>query len=49
MAAMAASETATGPSVSGKPWPRLMDPVAWASADISAKTVVPNPCSLEAR
>src|SRR3954469_1988996 len=38
----AASRTASGPSVSGKPWPRLMDPVRWARADISAKIVVPN-------
>src|SRR6478735_135101 len=43
MAATAASSTSGGPSVSGKPWPRLIDPVATASADISAKIVVPKP------
>jgi hypothetical protein len=30
----------SGPSVSGKPWPRLTDWVASARADISAKIVV---------
>ena len=30
----------SGPSVSGNPWPRFTDPVASASADISAKIVV---------
>ena len=44
IAAMAASATTAGPSVSGKPWPRLTAPVSTASADISAKIVVPNPC-----
>src|SRR5215467_4352833 len=34
-----------GPSVSGKPWPRLTEPVSTASADISAKIVVPIPAS----
>ncbi len=34
-----------GPSVSGKPWPRLTAPVSTASADISAKIVVPKPAS----
>jgi hypothetical protein len=29
----------SGPSVSGKPWPRLIEPVRTASADISAKIV----------
>ena len=29
--------------MSGKPWPRLIEPVATASADISAKIVVPSP------
>ena len=43
IAAAAASATSGGPSVSGKPWPRLTDPVATASADISAKIVVPIP------
>src|SRR6266516_4490890 len=32
-----------GPSRSGKPWPRLTDPVTRARADISAKIVVPRP------
>src|SRR5947209_17401165 len=40
MAAMAASATSAGPSVSGKPWPRLIDPVRAASTDISLKIVV---------
>ena len=44
MAAMAASITSGGPSSSGNPWPRLIEPVATASADISAKIVVPKPC-----
>lgn len=38
----AASRISSGPSVSGNPWPRLIDPVRTASADISAKIVVPN-------
>src|SRR6476646_3183725 len=38
----AASRSSGGPSLSGKPWPRLTDPVATASALISAKIVVPN-------
>ena len=37
-AATSASSEA-GPSVSGKPWPRLIAPVRRASADISAKIV----------
>jgi hypothetical protein len=45
MAVTAASATSIGPSVSGKPWPRLTEPVSRASADISAKTVVPSPSS----
>ena len=49
IAATAASSTSGGPSVSGKPWPRLTLPVAVASADISAKIVVPKPCSLAVR
>src|SRR4051812_25350668 len=40
---IAASATTAGPSVSGKPCPRLIAPVRTASADISAKIVVPNP------
>ena len=44
---MAACLTASGPSVSGKPWPRLTEPVAIANADISAKIVVPSPCRRE--
>src|SRR3954447_7404193 len=43
-AVIAASSTSGGPSSSGKPWPRLMEPVATARADISAKIVVPKPC-----
>src|SRR3954454_20670209 len=35
----AAAITSGGPSTSGKPWPRLTDPVRWASADISEKIV----------
>ena len=46
MASTAASSTSGGPSVSGKPWPRLIAPVPTASADISAKIVVPNPAQL---
>ena len=46
---MAASSTSLGPSVSGNPCPRLMAPVATASADISAKIVVPNPASFDVR
>ena len=42
IAARAASSISGGPSVSGKPWPRLIAPVLAASADISAKIVVPN-------
>ncbi|MFK4597099.1 hypothetical protein RKD30_003766 [Streptomyces pristinaespiralis] len=42
----AASLISSGPSVSGKPWPRLIEPVLRASADISAKIVVPNSASL---
>src|ERR1700722_19837524 len=49
MAAIAASDTSRGPSVSGKPCPRLMAPVSAARADISAKIVVPRPCRRLAR
>ena len=49
MAATAASITSGGPSSSGKPWPRLIEPVATASADISAKIVVPKPWSRDTR
>src|SRR5579863_6352759 len=45
MAATAASATSAGPSVSGNPCPRLTDPVATASAVISAKIVVANGAS----
>ena len=48
IAATAASITAAGPSVSGKPCPRLTAPVRTASADISAKIVVPKPRRREA-
>src|SRR5258707_3656108 len=41
MAAMAASFTASGPSKSGKPWPRLMALCSVARRDISAKMLVP--------
>src|SRR5690242_10800536 len=41
-ASAAAASISGGPSVSGKPWPRLIEPVATASADISATMVVPN-------
>ena len=41
MAATAASSTSGGPSVSGKPCPRLIAPCSAASADIVAKIVVP--------
>ena len=43
IASAAARATSGGPSVSGKPWPRLTDPVVTASADISAKIVVTIP------
>src|SRR5262245_61097148 len=49
MAATAASRISSGPSVSGKPCPRLMAPVATASADISAKIVEPKPRARDAR
>src|SRR5437870_4610153 len=45
-ASAAARAISGGPSLSGKPWPRLIDPVVTASADISAKIVVPSPASL---
>src|SRR2546421_612528 len=44
IAPTAASTIAGGPAVSGKPCPRLIAPVRTASAVISAKIVVPNPC-----
>src|SRR5690242_15075830 len=47
IASTAASSTAAGPSVSGKPCPRLIEPVCTASADISAKIVVPKPASFD--
>src|SRR5579863_7807643 len=43
IASAAARAIPAGPSRSGKPWPRLIEPVATARADISAKTVVPRP------
>ena len=49
IASIAASSTSRGPSVSGKPWPRLTLLVATASCDISAKIVVPKPWSLAVR
>src|SRR5258705_13757556 len=42
MASTAASATSAGPSMSGKPWPRLIDPVRVARSDISLKIVVVN-------
>src|SRR6187200_1240044 len=47
IASTAASRTSGGPSVSGNPWPRLIAPVRAASADISAKIVVPKPARRE--
>ena len=41
-ASAAAASISAGPSVSGKPCPRLTEPVRAASADISVKIVVPN-------
>ncbi len=41
----AARTMSAGPSVSGKPWPRLMAPCCAARADITVKIVVPVPCS----
>src|SRR5262245_31212650 len=46
---MAACFTSAGPSVSGNPCPRLIAPVSSASADISAKIVVPNGCRRSTR
>src|SRR5690606_27943059 len=43
IAATAASSTSAGPSVSGKPWPRLIEPVRAASSDISPKIDAPKP------
>ena len=40
MASTATSFNSSGPSVSGKPWPRLTEPVARASSDMVAKMVV---------
>src|SRR5258708_5894064 len=37
----AASRKASGPSSSGKPWPRLIAPCSTASADMTVKIVVP--------
>ena len=45
MADRATSSMPAGPSVSGKPWPRLTAPVRTASAVISAKIVEENGCS----
>ncbi len=42
IARCAPASSEAGPSVSGKPWPRLIEPVRAASADISAKIVVVN-------
>src|SRR3954454_11059835 len=48
IACTAASSTSRGPSSSGKPCPRLIDPVRSASADISVKMLVPKPASRSA-
>ena len=40
MASAAICASSGGPSVSGKPWPRLRDPVASARSDMAAKIVV---------
>src|SRR4051794_36907079 len=37
----ATSRTSDGPSTAGNPWPRSIEPVRCASADISVKIVVP--------
>ena len=42
MASAAISLSSSGPSVSGKPWPRLTESVAVASSDMVAKIVVVN-------
>ena len=47
IAAAAASSISAGPSSSGNPWPRLIDPVRSARADISVKIVVPKPARRE--
>src|ERR1700761_5793865 len=49
MASTAISLSSPGPSVSGKPWPRLTDPVATASSDMVAKIVVVKGCSRRVR
>src|SRR6516165_8225611 len=49
MAATATSRSSSGPSVSGKPWPRLIDSVRVASSDMVAKIVVVNGRSRPAR
>src|SRR5262245_51380038 len=49
IASIAARLTTSGPSESGNPCPRLIESVATALADISAKIVVPNPCSRRLR
>src|SRR3954447_816179 len=49
MAAWAASLISTGPSSSGKPWPRLIAPVLSARVVISSKIVTPREPSGESR
>src|ERR1700733_4142610 len=44
-ASAATAAISAGPSVSGNPCPRLIEAVSTASADISAKIVVPMPAS----
>jgi hypothetical protein len=40
-ASAAMRRMSSGPSVSGKPWPRLIARCSWASALITVKMVVP--------
>src|SRR5688572_23592232 len=42
VALAAAARTSSGPSESGKPWPRLIAPCLRASPDITSNTVVGN-------
>ena len=49
MASTAISLSSSGPSVSGKPWPRLTEFVARASSDMVAKIVVVKGCSRRVR
>ena len=42
----AASRISLGPSSSGKPWPRLIAPCLFASADMTAKIVTGRPAKV---